>query len=425
VIVKEDLEEAKERMKSWWDHETTDRPTIAYNIPETPNSARALIASSALNYDLGKNWDGIDSVLDTFENNSDGLVWGGDCIPRYFPNYGPGAMAAVLGVTPEFKSGTIWFHRKTNVKDIVPLLENAKLNDNNEWYLRLKRTTEIAAKRGAKHNYCVAMTDLGGILDILVSFLGPQEIIIQMRRNPELIDTCRAIILEKYLKLYDELQNIINKYVDGCDTWLNLWCPKRYYTMQSDFCVMLNQKYFERFVLPDLKEQAEHMDHSIYHLDGPEQIRFLDDILKVVDGIQWVPGAKPGMPQDGADKWMPLYKKIQKAGKNIHMTILDCPVVPKVYKQLDPKGLFVYAVFITRSLAECYLPKFMGGNGGELVNNISKWTKDNNIERITRAMVKEYTMKNNIQISKSLESQIVRDLRKSREALSYIGRFEK
>ena len=425
MIVKEDLEEAKERMKSWWDHETTDRPTIAYNIPESQNSVKALIASGALNYDLGKNWDGIDSVLDTFENNSDGLVWGGDCIPRYFPNYGPGAMAAVLGVTPEFKSGTIWFHRKTNVKDIVPLLENAKLNDNNEWYLRLKRTTEIAAKRGAKHNYCVAMTDLGGILDILVSFLGPQEIIIQMRRNPELIDTCRAIILEKYLKLYDELQNIINKYVDGCDTWLNLWCPKRYYTMQSDFCVMLNQKYFERFVLPDLKEQAEHMDHSIYHLDGPEQIRFLDDILKVVDGIQWVPGAKPGMPQDGADKWMPLYKKIQKAGKNIHMTILDCPVVPKVYKQLDPKGLFVYAVFITRSLAECYLPKFMGGNGGELVNNISKWTKDNNIERITRAMVKEYTMKNNIQISKSLESQIVRDLRKSREALSYIGRFEK
>jgi len=425
MIVKEDLEEAKERMKSWWDHETTDRPTIAYNIPETPNSGKALIASGALNYELGKNWDGIESVLDTFENNTDGLVWGGECIPRYFPNYGPGAMAAVLGVTPEYKSGTMWFHRRTDMKDIVFLLENAKLNNNNEWYLRLKRTTEIAAKRGAKHNYCVAMTDLGGILDILVSFLGPQEIIIQMRRNPELIDTCRAIILERYLKLYDELQNIINRYVDGCDTWLNLWCPKRYYTMQSDFCVMLNQKYFERFVLPDLKEQAEHMDHSIYHLDGPEQIRFLDDILKVVDGIQWVPGAKPGMPQDGADEWMPLYKKIQKAGKNIHMTLLDCPVVPKVYNQLDPKGLFVYAVFITKSLAECYLPKFMGGNGGELINNISKWTKDNNIERITRAMVKEYTMKNNIQISKSLESQIVRDLRKNREALSYIGRFEK
>jgi len=425
MIVKEDLEEAKERMKAWWDHETTDRPTIAYNIPESPNSARALIASGALNYDLGKNWDGIKPILDTLENNSDGLVWGGECIPRYFPNYGPGAMATVLGAAPEYKSGTIWFHRRTEVKDIVPLLENAKLNNDNEWYVRLKRTTEIAAKRGAENNYCVAMTDLGGILDILVSFLGPQEIIIQMRRNPDLIDTCRAIIMEKYLRLYDELQNIINKHVDGCDTWLNLWCPKRYYTMQSDFCVMLNQKYFERFVLPDLKQQAEHMDYSFYHLDGPEQIRFLDDILKVVDGIQWVPGAKPGMPQDGADEWMPLYKKIQKAGKNIHMTILDCPMVPKVYNQLDPRGLFVYAVFITKSLAECYLPKFVGGDGGELVNNISNWAKNNKIEKITRAMVREYTTKNNIEISKSLESQIVRDLKKSRETLTYIRGFKK
>ncbi|MHA2326483.1 MAG: hypothetical protein ACXACB_13840, partial [Promethearchaeota archaeon] len=227
MIVKEDLEEAKERMKAWWDHEPTDRPTIAYNIPEGPNSAKALVASGALNYDLGKNWDGIEPILDTLENYSDGIVWGGECIPRYFPNYGPGAFAAVLGITPNHKSGTIWYNKRTNVKDIVNLLENAKLNNSNEWYVRLKRTTEIAAQRGAKNNYCVAMTDLGGIIDILVSFLGPQEIIIQMRRNPDLIDTCRAIIMEKYLKLYNELQNIINKYVDGCDTWLNLWCPKR------------------------------------------------------------------------------------------------------------------------------------------------------------------------------------------------------
>ncbi len=424
MIVKEDLEEAKERMKAWWDHETTDRPTIAYNIPEGPNSAKALLASGALNYDLGKNWDGIEPILDTLENNSDGLVWGGECIPRYFPNYGPLAMAAVLGANPEYKSGTIWFHRKTDVKDIVNLLENAKLNNDNEWYVRLKRTTEIAAKRGARYNYCVATTDLGGILDILVSFLGPQEIIIQMKRNPELIDTCRAIIMEKYLRLYDELQNLINKYVDGYDTWLNLWCPKRYYTMQSDFCVMLNQKYFERFVLPDLKEQAEHMEYSFYHLDGPEQIKFLDDILKVVDGIQWVPGAKPNMPQDGADEWMPLYRKIQKAGKNLHMTILDCPVVPKVYKQLDPKGLFVYSVFFTKGLAECYLPKFIGGDGGDLVKKISDWTKINNIERVTRARVKEYTTKKGIQISKSLQGQIVRELKQDRETFNYIRGFE-
>ena len=128
-------------------------------------------------------------ILDTFEHNTNGLIYGGECIPSYIPNYGAGIMASVLGVTPEYKSGTVCFHRPTEVKDIIPLLESVKLNDNNEWYSRLKRVTEIAAKRGNKANYCVSMTDLGGILDILVSFLGPTNVIIAMKRNPGLIDT--------------------------------------------------------------------------------------------------------------------------------------------------------------------------------------------------------------------------------------------
>ena len=269
MIIKEDIQEAKESMKAWWDHETTDRSVISYNIPEGSGSEKALMASNGLNFDLGKDWDGIDPVLDDIEEFGNAVVWGGESVPRFFPNYGPGVMAAVLGVTPEYKGGTIWFHRPTDIKDIVSVLEDAKLNDNNEWYKRLKRTTRIAAERGAKHGYVTAMTDLGGILDILVSFLGPTNVIVQMRRNPELIDTCRAIIMEKYLKVYDEIQNIINSAgCDGMDTWLNVWCPKRYYTMQCDLSVMLNPKYFKRFVEPDLKEQSEHMDYALYHLDG-------------------------------------------------------------------------------------------------------------------------------------------------------------
>ena len=413
MIIKEDLKEAKERLAAWWDHEIIDRSVISYNIPEGSGSEKAIIASGPLNFDLAKNYDGIEPILDTFENYSDGLIFGGECIPSYFPNYGPGIMAAVLGVKPEYKSGTMWFRKSTEIKDIVSVLESAKLNDNNEWYARLKRITEIAAKRGAKANYCVSMTDLGGILDILVSFIGPSNIIIQMKRNPELIDTCRAIILEKYLKVYDELQNIINTHVDGCNTWLNIWCPKRYYTMQCDLSVMLNPKFFQRFVLPDIIEQAEHMDYAIWHLDGPEEIKFLDDILPHVTGIQYVPGLKPGMPQDGDDEWMPLYKKIQKAGKNNCMLILNPAKVTRVYKKFeDPAGLFVYTVYLTRALANCYLPEFMGGNGGVLVEKISNWAQTNNVKKVNREKVREYLAENHLQISKELESQVAKELRK-------------
>jgi hypothetical protein len=425
MIVKEDLEEAKERMKNWWDHEPLDRPIISYHIIEGAGSEKAALAMSALNYDLAKDWDGIDPILDTIEKYSDGLVFGGENIPTYFPNYGPGAMAAVFGVEPEYKSGTMWFNKPTDVKDIVSVLEDAKLNDNNEWYARLKRTTEIAAKRGAKHNYCVAVTDLGGVLDILVSFLGPQNIIIQMRRNPELIDTCRAIIMEKYLKVYDELQDIINKYVDGCNTWLNVWCHKRYYTMQCDFSVMLNEKYFERFVLPDIIEQSEHMDYAIWHLDGPEEIKFLDYILPHVDGVQWVPGEKPGIPQDGADEWMPLYKKIQKSGTNNVMLTFNNALVPEVCEKLGPEGTFVYSLYLTRGLADCYLPKFVGGNGGEYVKEISEWAKTKGLKKVSRADIRQYALENNVEIKKSLVSQLFTELRKKTKGFRYIQDVEK
>jgi hypothetical protein len=412
MIIKDDLKEAKERMAAWWDHEILDRPVISYNILDGPGADKAAIAASALNFELCKKWDGIEPILDTFENDSDNLIFGGECIPCYFPNYGPGIVASVLGVIPEYKSGTMWFHKPTDVKDIISVLESAKLNNNNEWYVRLKRTTEIAAQRGAKHKYCVSMTDLGGVLDLLVSFLGPQEIIIQMRRNPELIDTCRAIIMEKYLKIYDDLQNIINKYVEGCNTWLNVWCPKRYYTMQCDFSVMLNPKFFERFVLPDIIEQTEHMNYAIWHLDGPEQIKFLDAILPHVNGIQWVPGLKPGVPQDGADEWMHLYKKIQKAGKSIQMTILDYPLISHVYKKLDPKGLFVYTFFVSRAQANCYLPEFVGGDGAKIIYDVINWLQQIGQSKITKADLREFLTKNKIFIEKEFQNQLFIEVRK-------------
>lgn len=425
MIIKEDLKEAKERMSAWWDHEIIDRPVIAYHIPEGPGSDKALIGSSPINFELAKNWDGIETLLDTFEENSSGLIYGGECIPTYCPNFGPGIMAAVLGVTPEYKSGTVWFHRPTDLKDIISVLESARLNDNNEWYMRLKRTTEITAKRGAKFGYWVSMLDLGGILDILATFLKPTTIILTMKRNPELIDTCRRIILDKYMKVYDDLQTIINRHVDGCNTGLNLWCPKRYHVIQCDFSALLNPKYFERFVLPDLKEQAEQLDYSLYHLDGPEQIKYLDELLKIFDAIQWVPGLKPGVPQDGTDEWMPLYKKIQKAGKNIQMTTFDWPLVPHIYKKLDPKGLAVYTVYFSSKVAECYLPEFLGGDGGKFVEGVVSWAKEKNIEKITRAKIREFAEEKKLEISKDFERTVFREVRKKpSEFLNYFSRSD-
>ena len=368
-IYKEDIEEAKERLNAWWDHEILDRPCISYWYPRPGEKNSDTDANDIIEYFdpfyLAQYWDDLGPCLDNFEAISRIWVCGGENIPRFHPNYGPGIMASVFGVEPKFMSRTVWFNRPTPIEEIVPLLESVQLNMNNPWYARLIRTTEFVAKRAGK-NYCIAMTDLGGVLDILSSFLGPTNIILTMKRQPSIIDTCRAIILEKLLKVYDDLQAIIERYVDGCSSWLNLWCSKRWYPIQCDFSALLSPKWFKRFVLPDIITQAEHMDYAIYHLDGPDALNHLGNLLAIdsINGIQWVPGAGDELKCNNA--WMPVYKKIQDAGKNLVIDFFELPEnLAHFYKELDPRGLLITIIFLDYARAKFFLPKFIGGEGGE------------------------------------------------------------
>ena len=360
-IYKEDIFEAKERLKAWWDNEPLDRPCIQYFCTRSDVKFEGIYDR----FHLAREWDDFEGSLEDFERKSKSYIFGGENIPWYFPNYGAGIMAALFGVTPKYMTQTVWFSRPTPVEEIVNLLESAEMNGNNPWYDRLMRIAEYAAKRSGG-NYLVTLTDLGGIMDILSSFLGPTNIILAMKRQPEIIDASRAIILEKTLKVYDDLQNIIERYQEGCNCWLNIWCPKRWYPIQSDFSYMLSPKLFKRFVLPDIVAQAEHMDYAIYHLDGVKQLPFLDDLLAEdsITGIQWVPGA--GKDPKGSDKWMPVYKKIQAAGKKVVIDNLDG--LPKylshVYKNLDNKLLMMSQVFLAKNAADRFLPEFMGGRSG-------------------------------------------------------------
>jgi hypothetical protein len=361
MILKEDMEEAKDRMEKWWNKEPTDRPVLSYSYAR-PDVIDFVNLDS---WHLGKNNDDIKGYCDIFETHIKQMVWGGEKIPSLFINYGPGIMAAVLGVTPEFRKRTVWFDKPTDIKEIVDVLEQAKINQNNEWYNRLIRVTEYAANRSQKSglNYSVSTTDIGGVLDILSSFLKPTRIILAMKRNPEIIDTCRSIILEKTLKVYDDLVNIQKKYNLGINAWLDVWCPKTWYPMQCDFAYMLSPKYFKRFALPDLIEQAEHMDYSIYHLDGEPQLAHLDDLLEIeaLTGIQWVPGTQGGNMSD--EKWIPVYNKIQKGGKNIVMSVAGTEFA-EMYRRYEKKGLFVRSHLGSQIMAEFCLPEFMGGMGG-------------------------------------------------------------
>ncbi|MHA2086958.1 MAG: hypothetical protein ACW972_01695, partial [Promethearchaeota archaeon] len=395
-VLKEDIDNAKNRLEAWWDHEIIDRPVISYYIPRDQHSIAELIDLVFFSFRLARNPDGIEEVFKDFEQRVNNLTYGGESIPSFIPYYGAGIMAAVFGVNPKFQTGTMWFNRPTSPNDIVALLEDVKLNTNNTWYSRLLRVTEYAAQH-SQNKYQVSMTDLGGILDVLSSFLGPREIILTMKRRPDIIDTCRAILLEKTLKVYDDLQKIISKYNEGCNSWMNVWSKKRWYPIQCDFCAMLNPTWFRKFALPDIIAQAAHMDYSIYHLDGPNALNHLDDLLSIPEltGIQWVPG--DGREPMGHEKWYPIYKKIQTAGKNIVSTVTPSRL-STMYRNFDPNGLYLRTVFFNNNLAEFYLPSFIGGDGGAIIEKSVEWAKKRNLNSVSSSDFKIFIEENNINL---------------------------
>ncbi|MHA1372246.1 MAG: hypothetical protein ACTSWN_08920 [Promethearchaeota archaeon] len=356
MIGKEDVERKKERMDAWWDHEIIDRPVIGFIYPNPEIPIKGFFDG----WLLAKEPDNIDGFIQNFEANVlESRVFGGDLMPNLHPNYGPGIMAAVLGCKPVFKTNTNWFCKTIPLDEILEYLEDVQINMNNEWFARLIKITEKSAWH-ARGRYQVAVTDLGGVLDILASFLHYRDIFYAMKRKPGLIDACRQIILEKTLMVYDKLQTIIESHGYGCNSWLNCWCRRRWYPIQCDFAYMLSPELFKRFALPDIRAQAEHLDYAIYHLDGINQLQFLDDLLKepAITGIQWVPGA--GKPEPGSDTWMHVHEKILGAGKNV-VTNVSPERISHLYKNLEKKGLFLTTQFMAEIFAEFFLPAFIGG----------------------------------------------------------------
>jgi 5-methyltetrahydrofolate--homocysteine methyltransferase len=357
--IKTDLKEAKERLAAFWEGTSLDRPVISYKYER--NNLK--IEPTFDPWFLAKNWDDINNYIISFEKYAECHVYGGEYIPTLHMNYGPGIMAAIFGCVPKFLGKTMWFHHPTPINEVVDLLESAVLNDNNKWYHRLIHFTEKAADSASKHGYMVDVTDLGGILDILASFVDPMKIIVGMKQSPGIIDTCRQIIMDKWHRLYSDLTAILDRYQLGCIGWLNIWSPKHWYPIQCDFSAMLSPKWFQRFVLPDLKEQCDRLDYCVYHWDGPRQLQFKDDLLRIpnLSGLQWCPGVN--QPETGADAWVPLYKEIQAANKFI-VAETDPPFLAKMYRDLNPKKLFTITNLGTELMSEFYLPKFLGGMDG-------------------------------------------------------------
>ncbi len=124
---------------------------------------------------------------------------------------------------------------------------------------------------------------------------------------------------------------------------------------------MVGKAMYDEVFLPGIRRECQFLDRSIYHLDGPGALRHLDSLLEIteLDAVQWVFGAG----NEGFNRWVGVYQRIQKAGKGIQV-ICSFDEIDVIMQTLSPRGMF---------LSVSDVPSRAAGLG--MLERLEQWTE--------------------------------------------------
>jgi len=305
----ERMQRALDVHERWWSG-TLDRPLVSVTVPDAyPQEKRtpAPILSQASCADFS--WSP-EQVIDAIDENLSRAEYLGDSFPFVnFSAFGPGVLAALCGAKLDNSSGRVWFFPCE--EDVTKL--RIRYDPENIWARRIKDICRAGIERW-KGSVIITMPDLGGILDVIASLCGTEELLYATVDEPEEVHRLILEAEQAWQEAYADFAAILAP--QGCMTnWNGILSAGSTYIPQCDFAYMIGPDMFREFVLETLRRDTERIDNTIYHLDGVGQLIHLDMLLSLpkLKAIQWVPG--DGKP--GPEMWPEVYEKVCAAGKNI------------------------------------------------------------------------------------------------------------
>ncbi|MDE6274578.1 MAG: hypothetical protein K2L87_05985 [Clostridiales bacterium] len=331
---KEKIESTKEVFESFWRREEVERCLISVTAPR-----KGTQWLPPENVSLETKWLDVDYRIDRFKKEAETIYYGGETIPVFFPNLGPGVLAEFMGSPYELAKETVWFETKPMISDYEGRKKLALRYDT-----KLRSVMQELRKKCAKEGIFVTTTDLGGGLDIAASLRGTENLLMDMAFEPEEVRRLLEEIDECWVKTIEEIFTEDAQNQVGYSSWLPLWSSERFYPLQSDLSVNISTDMYEDLVLPELHRQSAPLGRVLYHLDGPGEIRHLDALLSLdrLDAIECVP-LPDGRGYLDVDNpmWMDVYHRIQAAGKGLIIRMVAPDKIKTLLTSLSHRGLFV------------------------------------------------------------------------------------
>lgn len=337
--LKPDFDKVRERYEAWWNGAIVDRPLASITFPK-PENQRVPLPPAKEYPSIRDRWMDSEYILAQTEANLVNRVYYADALPVAWPNLGPGIFSAFYGGEMEYGEITSW--SKPILADWSPAsMDSLRLDQNGFYFKKIMEMTDAFIECG-RGKFIVGYSDLHSGGDAIAAFRGSQQLLIDTLEHPDEIKELCDRITADFLKVYDIFHEKLKAAGMPSTTWCSATCRGKFHVPSNDFSCMISLEDFEDLFLPGIIRECRHMDRCIYHLDGPQALRFLDRLLEIpeIHAIQWVPGAG----QDYWADWIEVYRRIRNKGKSMQILAVPAKDLPRLFELLRPEGVWLSSI---------------------------------------------------------------------------------
>lgn len=329
---KPDFDQAMDRIYAWYEQALIDRPPIRFTRHNAEYEAGDGVFKDNW-HNLKDKWFDETYQIERFLKHMREQRYLGETFPIYWPNLGPNVFAALYGCHLEFSEVTSW------AEPIKSDYEQAITLDWGSEYLKKLESLTRCALEVCAGQFIVGYTDLHPGLDWLAALRGTEALLMDLMDQPQKITPSIERCTADFLQVFDYFDAILKENGQPSVSWMCIPSFGKLHIPSCDFATMISPKHFNEFAMPALEDEARHMTHNIFHVDGKGVARHLDAILQLpnLQAIQWVQGVGEDLP---IMQWVDLIRRVQAAGKSV-VVDLGPAELEDFIDVVAPEGIFL------------------------------------------------------------------------------------
>lgn len=177
-------------------------------------------------------------------------------------------------------------------------------------------------------------------LSSLYGLCGSQNLLKALVTSKSMVRQRVREMTRTYLDFYDFFYGFLKDAGYGESAyWFQVFCEGKFEGVRCDFSLMLSLEMFREFIIPEIAQVCDHMDHTLFNMCSVQHARFIDALSEIMslDGIFWNP--EPYL--DGVRDFIPTLKRIKSKGMLLEIVCHRVEEAVLAVRELGPDGLYL------------------------------------------------------------------------------------